>query len=273
MSNDLKWMLSSDQQIPYHDPKAIELWFKVMKAFKPDVVDILGDTDDQACYSRYTEGRSAEFLMQHKNGEGELILPLMKQEAEGAKEFYAQVRKTAKRGAELFTALGNHDIRVFDYVDKKLNEYAKDVTPEALWGLDSVGFDYIYYSDLPKHRYGDIHVHHGVAISQNAAESVKKDIESFGVSIVRGHSHRVGQYNKTYELRNETLRGWEIGHMCDQTSDGMNYTNVHNWQKGFMVGFIESGVDWTRDGWYPHLQFIEITRDYTCVVNGVKYTL
>ncbi len=44
MSNDLKWMLSSDQQFPYQDDKAIELWFKVMKWFKPDVVDYLGDT-------------------------------------------------------------------------------------------------------------------------------------------------------------------------------------------------------------------------------------
>ena len=51
MSNDLKWMLSSDQQFPYQDDKMIALWFKVMKWFKPDVVDYLGDTDDQACYS------------------------------------------------------------------------------------------------------------------------------------------------------------------------------------------------------------------------------
>jgi len=41
MSNDLRWMLSSDQQFPYADPKMIELWFKVMKWFKPDVVDYL----------------------------------------------------------------------------------------------------------------------------------------------------------------------------------------------------------------------------------------
>jgi hypothetical protein len=48
MTNDLKWMLSSDQQFPYQDDKMIALWFKVMKWFKPDVVDYLGDTDDQA---------------------------------------------------------------------------------------------------------------------------------------------------------------------------------------------------------------------------------
>jgi UDP-2,3-diacylglucosamine pyrophosphatase LpxH len=271
LTNDLKWAISSDQQIPYHDKRAIELWFKVLKAFKPDVVDILGDTSDQACYSKYTEGRPAEFLLSHRIGEGETILPLMKAEEQGAKEFYQQCRKTAKRGAELFTALGNHDIRVFDYVEKKLPEYAEHVTPEALWGLDSQGWDYIYYGDLPKHRYGDIYVHHGVAISQNAGESVRKDMESFGVSIIRGHSHRAGYVHKTYELRNETLRGWEIGHMADVKSPGMGYTNVHNWQQGFAIAHIESGVSHTKDGYYPHIQFIEISPDYTCIVDGRKF--
>jgi hypothetical protein len=273
MTNDLKWMLSSDQQIPYHDPRAIELWFKVMKAYKPDVVDILGDTDDQACYSRFTEGRSAEFTALHKVGQGVEILPLAQSEAQGAKEFFTQVKTTAKRGAELFTALGNHDVRVFDYIDKKMPEQLEAITPNSLWGLDDLGFGYIYYGDLPKHRYGDIHVHHGVAISQNSGESVKKDVENFGVSIIRGHSHRAGSFYKSYELKDEIWRGWEIGHMCDEKSDGMGYTNMHNWQKGFAVGTIESGSSYTKDGYWPHIQFIEITRDYTCVVDGKKFSV
>jgi predicted phosphodiesterase len=273
MTNDLKWMISSDQQIPYHDPRAIELWFKVMKAWKPDVVDILGDTDDQACYSRFTEGRSAEFLNLHKSGDGTTILPLAQSEARGAAEFFAQCKTTAKRGAELFTALGNHDVRVFDYFDKKLPEYIESISPESLWGLDSLGFSYIYYGDLPKHRYGDIYVHHGVAVSQNAGESVRKDVENFGVSIIRGHSHRAGTFYKTFELTNTLQRGFEIGHMSDEKSDGMGYTNMHNWQKGFAIAHIESGSTVTDDGYYPHIQFIEITPDYTCVVDGKKFSV
>ncbi len=73
-------MLSSDQQFPYQDDKMIALWFKVMKWFKPDVVDYLGDTDDQACYSKYTEGRSAEFLQLHKDDSRDLIVPMMRHE-------------------------------------------------------------------------------------------------------------------------------------------------------------------------------------------------
>lgn len=264
MSNDLKWMLSSDQQIPYHDKRAIDLWFKVMKSFKPDVVDYLGDTDDQACYSRFTEGRPTEFAAMIKAETPELIMPLMQKEAAGAKEFYAQTRKILPN-AQLFSALGNHDVRIFDYMEKKLPEMIEQATPNNLWGLDDFGYDYIYYGDLPRKRFGDIHVHHGNAVSQNAGESVRKDIESWGVSLVRGHSHRAGTFYKTYELRNETLRGWEIGHMADVKSDGMGYTNVKNWQQGFAVAFIENGER-------PHIQFIEISPDYTCFVNGKKYS-
>ena len=132
MANDLKWMLSSDQQIPYQDDKAIALWFKVMKWFKPDVVDILGDTDDQACYSRFTEGRSAEFLRMHKDQNGQMIVPLMEHEAKGARDFYTEVRKVAGKKAQLFSALGNHDIRIWNYLDAKLPDYIKHVTPENL---------------------------------------------------------------------------------------------------------------------------------------------
>ena len=74
MTNDLRWAISSDQQIPYHDPRALDLWFKVLEWFQPDVVDYLGDTDDQACYSRFTEGRSAEFLQAHKDGTGDTMV-------------------------------------------------------------------------------------------------------------------------------------------------------------------------------------------------------
>jgi hypothetical protein len=77
MSNDLKWMLSSDQQFPYQDDKMIALWFKVMKWFKPDVVDYLGDTDDQACYSKYTDGKPTEFLKAYKNDDVTNDLELM----------------------------------------------------------------------------------------------------------------------------------------------------------------------------------------------------
>ena len=277
MTNDLKWMLSSDQQIPYADKRTIELYFKVMKWFKPDVVDLVGDQSDQFCFSRWSEGRPAEFLEQIKRSSKDEsanpfdgILELSQAEEKPVAEFYSQHRKILKN-SEIFVALGNHDIRAFDYFEKKIPAMMDQITPESLWGLDSLGIDYIYYNDRPKHRYGGVHVHHGMSISKNAGESVRNDIDSFGVSLVRGHSHRLASYSKSYPLRNETLRGWELGHMMDIDHEGASYDNVHNWQQGFAIGHIESGKD-TIDGYYPHIQLIEVTRDYTCFVDGKKFS-
>jgi hypothetical protein len=233
-------MLSSDQQFPYQDDKMIELWFKVMKWFKPDVVDYLGDTDDQACYSKYTEGRSAEFMQLHKDDSRDLIVPMMRHEAKGARDFYAKTREMLP-DAQLFSALGNHDIRIFDYIDKKLPDYANEVTPEALWSLDSLGYEYIYYDELPKRRFGDIHVHHGLSIA--ATGSARKDMEDMQVSLIRGHSHRI----------------------ASEKGPGMKYTQHHDWQKGFAVAHIVND--------YPHIQMIHVAPDYSCVVDGKFFKL
>lgn len=273
MTNDLKQMFISDLQFPYHDKRALDLWFKVLKWYKPDAVDILGDISDQKGYSKYVSGSSAEFLNQYKKSGEESphgFLPLITEEEKAARDFYTQVRKMLPN-SNIFSALGNHDIRVFDYIDKKLPELLTEVTPESLWNLDSLGIDYIYYNDVPRRRYGDMYVHHGISALKGSGDSVKADVNDLGVSLIRGHSHRSASYFKTMELRDETLRGYEIGHMSDETSDGMSYTNVHNWQKGFAVAYVESGCSFTSDGYYPHVQLVEITSDYTCVVNGRKF--
>lgn len=263
MTNNLKWLIASDTQIPYQDNRAVALLFKVIKSWKPDAIDLLGDIDDQNCYSRYSDGKPDEFISAYKAAENkEDILPYIFTESKATKKFYTDIRKAAPK-AELFTALGNHDIRVFDYFSKKDPDLLDRISPNSLWGLDDLGYDYIYYDELPRKRFGDIHVHHGIALSQNAGESAKKDTESYGVSMMRGHSHRQGTFFKTYELKNETLRGYEIGHLCDPKSFGMKYTTVHNWQPGFAIAHVVDG--------YPHVQLIQIN-DYTCVVDGKVFT-
>src|SRR5574338_42162 len=265
MSNDLKWMLSSDQQIPYHDPRARELWFKVMKWFKPDVVDYLGDTSDQFCFASYQEGLTTEFLNQlSAEDRVEGYLSKVIGEEKDTKEFYAQTRKM-RPDAEIFCALGNHDIRVFKYTDKKLPDILEQVTPEALWDFKNLGIEYIHYDDIPKHRFGDIFVHHGICALAESGASIKSDMNSLGVSFIRGHSHRLAAYYKSYELRKETLRGYEIGHMCKVDSPGFKYSQVHNWQQGFAIAHIENGT-------WPHIQLIEISPDYTCFVDGKLFS-
>lgn len=264
MSKDLKWLLACDPQIPYQDDRAINLWFQVMDWFKPDVVDLLGDISDQWCFSRFQEGTTKEFMKAlPAETKVEEFLGHIKNEEAPVAEFYAEVRAKRPR-AQLFSALGNHDIRVFNYVDKHMPEIVEQVTPNSLWGLDDLGYDYIYYEDIPAHRFGDIYVHHGIAASAESGASVKSDMGNLGVSLIRGHSHRMGTYYKTYELRNEVLRGYEIGHLSKVDSDGFKYSQVHNWQQGFAVGLIS--------GDSVHIQPIEINPNYECWVAGRKFS-
>lgn len=266
----MKQLFISDLQFPYHDKRALELWFKVAKWWKPDVIDVLGDISDQKSYSKYVSGSSAEFLNQYKKNVDEGphgFFPLIEAEEKLSRDFYTQVRKMFPK-AEIFSALGNHDIRVFDYVDKKLPELLEQVTPESLWDFKNLGIDYIYYSDVPKKRYGDLYAHHGISALKGSGDSVKADVGDLGISLIRGHSHRQSAYYKTMELRNETLRGYEIGHMSDVKSDGMSYTNVHNWQLGFAIAHVEPGSTVTSDGYFTHVNLVEVTPDYTCVIDG-----
>lgn len=267
MTNTLRWALSSDQQIPYHDPRAIDLWFQVLKWWKPQVVDYLGDTSDQACFSTFSDGKSGEFINSINKTSVEQLFPFIEANERPVREFYEKTRKMLPQ-AEIFSALGNHDIRVWNYLDKKAPNILAQITPESLWGLDNLGIEYIYYDALPKHRYGDIYVHHGISALKGPGDSVKSDVTELGVSLIRGHSHKAGNFYKTMELRNETLRGFEIGHMCDVKSGGFDYTNIRNWQQGFMIGHIESDCSTTADGYWPHLQFIHISSEYTCCVDG-----
>lgn len=247
MAKDLKWMIGSDFHIPYHHPKYVDLWFKVMKWFKPDIVDYAGDIDDQSCFSRFSQDTPDELLNRVSTYAGDV------------KTFYKDTSDIVPE-ADKFVALGNHDIRVFDYIDKKAPAFKGYITPESMWGLDTLGYNYIYYSDRPQHRYGDIYVHHGDSISKHAGESVRNDVQNHGVSLIRGHSHRQGHYNKSYEITGQELRGWEIGHMTDINSEGMSYTNSHDWQAGFAIGHIHKD--------YPHIQLIRIAPDFSCVVDG-----
>lgn len=184
---DIKWALSSDQQIPYQDDKALKLWFKVIKWFKPHAVDYLGDTSDQFCFSRFQEGTTKEFMKSlPKETAPEDMFKYVAHEEKEVADFYAKTRRMLPN-AEMFSALGNHDIRVFNYADKHMPEILKDLTPESLWGLDNLGIDYMYYDELPRKRFGEIYVHHGISAVAEAGASVKTDIGNLGVSLIRGH--------------------------------------------------------------------------------------
>jgi hypothetical protein len=244
--NDLKWLMVSDVHFPRHDPRKVELFLQVMKWWKPDAVDLLGDIDDADSTSRWAADSPLEFT-----------IPVGDGGVDGTKKFLEDIHAIVPKADKHFYD-GNHGwTRHGDYIAKKAPAFADIITPESLYEYKKYGFKWHYYHEPPIKRFGDVYAHHGEAISKHAGESVKADILNWGVSLVRGHSHRMGMYNLTYDLTGQELRGYEIGHLCDTTK--MDYSITKNWQPGFAMAYVVNGT--------PHIELIRI-HDYTCVVDG-----
>lgn len=283
MDKPFKWAFVGDLQIPYHDKRAVDLFFKVMKSWKPDAIDVVGDIDDQLEYSTFSDGTTDEFFSQVKSQQkanakaladaekaqslGKEVLafdpvdadylPFVKSHADGAREFYTALRKQHPK-ADIHASLGNHEMRVFKYIDRKAPEIIGEITPEFLWGLDNSGITWRMYEDPPLERFSGIHVHHGATTSASGM-AVRTDIETYNVSLVRGHDHRGGVVYKSFPLTKNSLVGMGTGHLCDPSAYGLRYTINPSWEQGFGLAYVVDGK--------AHLQFVPM-RNYVCVVDG-----
>ena len=270
MEKPFKWAFVGDLQMPYQDDRAVALWFQVMKAWKPDAIDVVGDIDDLLPMSRFADGTTDEFfnqLKKEKQHEDESDkdfrkrvspVPYVMELTSHAREFYTAVRR-ANRRADIHASCGNHEIRLPVYMDKKAPEYKDEVSYQKVYSFDKLGITWRDYEAKPLHRFAGIHVHHGNTTSQTGL-AVRQDLDNYDISLVRGHDHKGGVVYKDYPMSGRQLMGMGTGHLCDPTKYGLRYADNPAWQLGFGVGYIVDGV--------PQLQFIPITSDYVCVLDG-----
>lgn len=244
MSNDIKWLMASDVHFPLHDPRKVDLFIKVMKWLKPDSVDYLGDIDDADSTGRWATG--PETMVNVIDGGVKLTT-----------ELFAQTREILP-DADIHMHDGNHGwTRHGAYLKKNAPALLDLITAETLYQPSKYGVHWHDYDKPPVHRFGDIYGHHGESISKHGGESVRNDCLNWDVSLVRGHSHRMGAYFRTFPITGRTIRGFEIGHLCDESK--MDYVAAPDWQAGFAVAHVVND--------FPHIQLIQIN-DYTCVVDG-----
>lgn len=266
-----KFMIGSDFHFPGEDKRAVDLWFQVLKYFKPDEIDLVGDITDGTSYSRHVTDSSREFINlydfkknENKEYDAEAIVEKIIEVEKPARDFILNNRKYAKK-ANIHVYEGNHDwTRVQSYFDKHCPAVLEMLTPEELFGLDKAKVTYHKYTDLPTERYGGIHFHHGDVVAQNAGESVKKLMDKYGVSMVTGHIHRSAIVKKTMQLRNEIQIGIELGHFCDVNNSLFDYSPYKNWQQSFVVGHVDENNR-------AHVQLVDISPEYICYVNGKEF--
>ena len=247
---DLKWMTASDLHIPYHNKRYLSMWFDVIRWWKPDVVDILGDLDDACPVSKYSAGLPIET-------EEKVVTyaPLIQ-------DFFKDLRAIVPK-AEIHFATGNHEARYDAYTDRNAPAYAGLITPELLWHTDKHGIELSYYSAPPVKRYGGFYVHHGPYAIKGGGNSAMKVVDEYHVSTIVGHTHCQAMVSKTFELRDEILTGIELGNLVDLDSPGMQYARLRDWQPGFAVLHV--------DGETAHPQMVPIV-DNSCWVDGKRFT-
>jgi len=250
-----KWLIASDIHIPCHSERYLRLLFDVINWWKPDAIDIAGDIDNADGTSVWAKDSVDE--VNHKVVEDSKLL----------REFSAKLRQSAP-GADIHWHDGNHGWTRHDqYIRTKAKALDGIITPNLLYDLDNNGIIFHYYQDPPVRRFGDMHVHHGVAISKHGGQSVKQDVEDWNVSLLRGHSHRQASYRKSVVFADQgmkltqDLEGYEIGHLCDVSQ--MKYSATHNWQPGFAIANVVNDK--------PHVQLIPI-HDFVAVIDGKVFT-
>lgn len=246
--SDLKWLFANDLHFPHHDPRLVTLWMDVLKYLKPEAVDLLGDIDDAEGTSRWVEGTTREGFSLDDVG------------ITGTRQFLKDIHAVVPK-ADKHLHDGNHGwFRHEKWLDKNMGQALLDkvYTPEVLYEYESAGFEFHYYDKPPVHRYGDIYAHHGESTSKHAGESVRNDALSWGVSVVRGHSHRLARWEQTYPVDGRSIRGFEGGHLCNPRA--MKYDISPNWSPGFLFGMVHNDD--------VLIVPVEI-RNYTCVI-GTK---
>jgi hypothetical protein len=248
---DIKGIAVSDIHFPKHDPRLVGLFLNVMKYFKPNQIDLVGDIDEAETTSRWVEGTSKEGFSLEYEGIQE------------TRQFLKDIHALAPRAEKHFHD-GNHGwYRHVKWLDKNQPQTLSDYvyTPDVLYEYTKSGFEFHYYDKPPVYRYGGLYFHHGDSISKHAGESVRNDCLNFGVSLVRGHSHRLASWHQTYPIEGRELRGYEIGNLCDPKQ--MDYDRSPNWKAGFAI--------MRGDDNYAHVSLVEI-HDYTCYVDGKKFS-
>lgn len=219
-----KWAIINDWHLPKHDKRKVALWLKIMREWKPDHITILGDFDDFEAPGRWVKGTPTEFTERVAITTETVSTKALKEIREDHPD------------ANIDWLDGNHEFRLEDYIAKSAPALVGAVTIERIFDLANLGIEYQSYKEPPKKKFGGYYVHHGTLLGQNAGDSVRKECSHYGVSMIMGHTHRLGNHRKSY-YDGRIERGWEAGHMTNVKL--MDYMPHQNWQHGFLTGYIE----------------------------------
>lgn len=230
-----------DTHRPYHDKKAWNLLLKAGRAFKPDVIVVLGDFADFYSVSSHDKqpGR-VRTLDEEVRDVNEGLSDL---DALGAKEKH-------------FVS-GNHEDRLERYLMQKAPELFDMVRVRDLFKLDERGWRYTPYKNHL--TIGKLNCTHDAGKAGLCAHYDAQ--KAFEGNVVIGHTHRLG-YTVVGNAQGKPHVGAMFGWLGDLNAiDYMHRIRaLRDWALGFGVGYMEANGT-------VHLRPVPIV-NYACVIDG-----
>lgn len=234
--SDQKIMIIPDLQIPYHSQPFVNKMLRVVRAWKPDVICLIGDVMDFPEVSRWTKAKSGEYetTLQASIDMGHVVLKSLRRAAPQAAIHY----KT-----------GNHD--------ERLEQYIGDYSP-AVRKLRSNDLGYqlgLAELDIELQRSpfllapGVLAVHgHERAYSSVLGKYEMERVRQYGMSVVSGHTHTpvLVTVAQGYGLDQKHFFGMNVGHGMDTSRVWYTKDGHLNWCQGFGLIDVVQGVSYPR---------------------------
>lgn len=222
----------SDTQIPYHDQRAVAGVIKFIGSTQPDEVVHIGDLMDFPQPSRWNRGTRGEF---EEN--------IFKHSEIGIKKFIQPLREVYSGPVGVIE--GNHDERPRVYLER----YAPALAGQREFNFENLlDFESYEIEVLPEvYRFAPgwvmTHGHRqGIRLSNIPGNTATNAAKRLGVSVIMGHTHRMGIGGHTVGHDGIVVRkftGVEVGNLMDMRKASYLKGGTANWQRGFAVVDVE----------------------------------
>lgn len=225
LSEGYKYLITSDYQIPYHDPVALEIAISYGIKQKCDGHIILGDLNDFCRISKFNR---------------DLFSRNTVEELETTKQI-RKILDSVGYKKKLFK-LGNHDMRLDDYLIHRAPELygLPNLNLESILELKENGWDWVYYNS-PVY-YKDLTLLHGHEFGGGWFNPVNQARSAFLKSyscVLVAHGHQTSEH-PAKTLRGTIITSWSIGCMCNLNPE---WKPFNQWNLGFAI------LDTTEKKW------------------------
>lgn len=236
-----------DQHFPIHSQKALNVVKKAIRIIKPDIFVNLGDVGEWGSVSQWNWKRKKKPPLEYQ-------LPAIKQEIKAVNSYLDQIDRSLDWADcnERYILAGNHDEWLDSFVESY--PYIDGYTFREACRWDKRGYEYYPYNKPLK--IGKLVMVHGSFCSIHHA---KKHLQTYGCSILYGHTHDIQRYTMT-RYEDGTIGAWSLGCLKDMSPEANQWLRgrLNNWGHAFAV------VDFFTDGNFK-IEVVEIINGKTAL--------